>query len=100
MSSRSEEAEMVGLRHWRSITNVEKATHTRIAEAIGKHGLEQTPLSPAMDPMEKLTILVEEVGEVAKALTYDNRNGTESRATLCLELEQVIAVATMWRASL
>jgi len=39
--------------------------------AVLKHGLVQTPMNPEMTMHERLVILVEEVGEVARAMTYD-----------------------------
>lgn len=60
-----------------------------IARAIEKHGVDQTPLNPSMAMHEKFIILVEEVGEVARAMTYDEGG---SAAKL---YEELIQVATM-----
>lgn len=51
-----------------------------------------TPYSRTMIPEKKFIILAEEVGEVARALTYDEG----SKAKLQEELIQVIAMAGMW----
>lgn len=63
-----------------------------IWEAVAKHGIDQTPANNRMDPKEKLVILVEEVGEVARAMTYDEASGTRLRE----ELLQVAAMAGAW----
>lgn len=65
--------------------------------AINKHGKHQTTLSDQMDSREKLTILVEEVGEVAHQLTHDVADDTDA---LTKELLQVASVALMWVESL
>ncbi len=57
--------------------------------AIAKHGLDRTPASPSMTDGEKLIILVEEVGEVARAMTYDEG----SKEELLAELVQVATMA-------
>lgn len=65
--------------------------------AIRKHGIRRTPLSTdPTDTAMKLAVLVEEVGEVASALTYDRGD----RENLKAELVQVAAMALAWRASL
>lgn len=56
-----------------------------------KHGPESM-ISPDVDPGMRLAILVEEVGEVARALTYDEAD----LANLREELVQVAAMATSW----
>ena len=62
-----------------------------VVRAIAKHGLTHSPINPATPPGECLAMLVEEVGEVAHALTYDaNPDALDS------ELVQVAAVAAMW----
>jgi hypothetical protein len=58
--------------------------------AIAKHG-PHAPINPTMSDPERLAILVEEVGEVAHALTHD-----ADSAQLEGELIQVAAVAAMW----
>lgn len=60
--------------------------------AATKHGRHRTPASPDMSDYTRLAILVEEVGEVARAMTYDNAD----RKQLESELVQVAAVAAMW----
>jgi NTP pyrophosphatase (non-canonical NTP hydrolase) len=57
---------------------------------------DHTPYNRTMIPDKKLTILVEEVGEVARAITYDEG----SKAKLMEELIDVIAMAGMWWMSL
>lgn len=51
-----------------------------------------TPKSPRMTDGERLAVLVEEVGEVARAITYDNGNVDN----LIKELIQVSAMAAGW----
>lgn len=60
--------------------------------AIRKHGVERTPLGDSMFDSERLVVLVEEVGEVARAITYDEK----STEQLVHELYQVAAMAVMW----
>lgn len=64
--------------------------------AVTKHGFKQTPANPEMNPMEKAVILFEEVGEVARATTYDGSNKDNLRE----ELIQVAAMALMFAVSL
>lgn len=59
-----------------------------IERAIRKHGVYQTPMNPSMSNAERLVILVEEVGEVARAMTYDNGDPDELD-------KELIQVATM-----
>lgn len=66
-------------------------THGEMVRAHEKHGPESM-LSPNQDAGVKLAILVEEVGEVARAMTYDN--GDEQN--LQEELIQVAAMALSW----
>lgn len=66
-----------------------------MTRAIEKHGLEQTPANPNMNLHEKMTILTEEVGEVARATTYDEG----SRENRIKELIQVATMALMWAAA-
>lgn len=56
-----------------------------------KHG-DESCASPSNTDAKRLAILVEEVGEVAKAMTYDNGNEDE----LQKELVQVAAVCVAW----
>lgn len=57
-----------------------------------KHG-DKSLLNPDMSMVEKLAALVEEVGEVARALTYDARTDQDH---LVKELIQVASVALTW----
>lgn len=57
--------------------------------AIAKHGWAQTPLNPDMSDTEAFIILVEEIGEVATAMTYDRGNKDDLKK----ELLQVAAMA-------
>lgn len=69
------------------------------AEALRAH-LKHGPnslLSPTATPAQKLAALVEEVGEVGRAMTYD---GDEGPAHLVKELIQVASVALSWVESL
>lgn len=63
--------------------------------SIDKHGKNSMEFLPS-DSADWLAILVEEVGETAKALTYDK---TESD-NLYEELIDVIAVASSWAEAL
>lgn len=69
---------------------------TEIRRAVEKHGPGSTPLNRNMHFGVKLAILMEEVGEVAEALTYDNPKDRDLGA----ELVQVATMALAWRASL
>lgn len=51
-----------------------------------------TPKSIHMSDGERLTVLVEEIGEVARAITYDNGDPEE----LVKELIQVAAMSAAW----
>lgn len=67
-----------------------------LRRAIKKHGINQTPLNPDMSDQEKAIIVVEEVGEIARALTYDGVNKQELK-------DEILQAATMliaWRISL
>lgn len=66
------------------------AVQGTVLAAIGKHG-DHTVLNPRITDEEKLAVLVEEVGEVARALTYD-----QPRENLCRELLHVAATAAGW----
>lgn len=63
-----------------------------LASAINKHGLAMTPLSHTLTDEKCLTVLVEEIGEVARAMTYDEGNETQ----LLKELIQVGAMSLAW----
>lgn len=67
--------------------------------AYDKHGELNTMDAPTRDDGFRLAILVEEVGEVAKELTYDHQDeGQPDR--LRQELIQVGAMAATWAAML
>lgn len=70
-----------------------------ISRAIQKHGRENTPLSDGRTRGFKLAVLMEEVGEVAKAMNeYElgNIGPEELISQLKKELGQVAAVSSMW----
>lgn len=67
-----------------------------LLRATRKHGIDRTPLNPEMPPASKLIILVEEIGEVARAMTYDEGSIPQLKA----ELVQVAAMAMAWWFSL
>lgn len=71
-----------------------RAVEAEVLAACAKHGINNTPLSPKLTREQKLVVLIEEVGEVARALTYD-----QSDSGLIKELVQVAAVAAMWAQS-
>lgn len=61
-----------------------------------KHG-EHSMLGPHYSSGDRLAILVEEVGEVAHELTYDQDDGGfDARDRLVKELIQVAAMAATW----
>lgn len=62
------------------------------------HGPDEWSGSRERGHLEKLPILMEEVGEVANALTYDGPR--DSAAVLRDELIQVAAVAAAWADSI
>lgn len=66
------------------------AVEAEVARAHRKHG-ERSILNPAMPDAVRLPVLVEEVGEVAKAMLED-----ADPADLRAELVQVAAVALTW----
>lgn len=61
------------------------------AKAVAKHGA-HTPLSKGIYVADKLVILVEEVGEVARCCTYDKDHAGD----LYRELLDVAAMALLW----
>lgn len=73
------------------------AVQVEAGNAINKHGFAQTPNNPMMLDTDKLVILVEEIGEIARGLTYDNR---ETPTKLRHELIQLATMALMWADSL
>ena len=70
------------------------ALQAEMRRAIDKHGIEETPL--VQDDEGSLPILVEELGEVARAMTYD----CGDRAKLAAELLQTAAMALAWHQKL
>lgn len=64
--------------------------------AIEKHGVTNTPLNKAMSHENKLVILAEEFGEVARAMTYDEGDPDN----LQKELIQLGTMAFMFALSL
>jgi NTP pyrophosphatase (non-canonical NTP hydrolase) len=64
-----------------------------------KHG-HNSCANPTLNNCFKLTVLVEEVGEVAEALQQPGQLSDKVRAHLREELIQVAAVATAWAESL
>lgn len=60
--------------------------------ALKKHGIARTPANPEQAGGVNLSILVEEVGEVARAMTYDEGSKDDLEA----ELIQVAAMAAAW----
>lgn len=69
------------------------------ARAIQKHGREKTAISPNRTRLYKLSILTEEIGEVAKTINeFELGNLTTEQfvAELKKELTQVSSVAAMW----
>ena len=68
------------------------AVRSEIFRAGRLHG-EQAMVSPTLPDADRLPILVEEVGEVARGMTYDNNEGVEH---LIEELEQTAAMAASW----
>jgi NTP pyrophosphatase (non-canonical NTP hydrolase) len=70
-----------------------EVVHARL-KAHEKHGDNSIEREPADSP-RWLSILVEEIGEVANALTYDGPQGN-----LRAELVDVLAVAAAWVAAI
>jgi NTP pyrophosphatase (non-canonical NTP hydrolase) len=66
------------------------ALQREMKRAVAKHGVEQTPL--VEDDDKSLAILVEEIGEVARAMTYDEGD----RKKLAAETLQSAAMALAW----
>jgi hypothetical protein len=64
--------------------------------AAEKHGLDKVPTSSGMPNEVKFIVLSEEIGEVARSLTYDNADPQNLKD----ELLQVIAMASAWLYSL
>lgn len=68
------------------------AVKAEFKRALSKHGFDRTPANPKMTPGERIIILVEEVGEVARAMTYDEGSAEEA-------ISELVQVATMALAS-
>jgi hypothetical protein len=68
------------------------AINAEALKAISKHGFWNTPAAPSMTNADRLVILVEELGECGRAMTYDEGDPTK----LERELIQVAAMAAMW----
>lgn len=79
---------MSGLHLSRLTLDAIEAEYTRAHVKHSGH----TPKSARMSDGERLTILVEEIGEVARAITYDNAD----LDNLCKELTQVCAMSAGW----
>lgn len=89
--------EALGAYGWVIPDNAEfDALKEEIQRAMDKHGWEQTPLNPGMFPSQKLIICVEEVGEVARAMTYDEG----SQENLKKETLQAAAMFYSWYLSM
>lgn len=69
-----------------------QAVDTEMAKAVVKHGGMQTPAGGTLSDEECLVILVEEIGEVARAMTYDEGDPAKMDA----ELVQVGTMALAW----
>lgn len=80
----------------REVQNTFALVLDEIRSAVRKHGYARTPLSTDMGDASKLIVLVEEVGEIARAITYDNADYENLKA----ELVQVATMALAWRAAL
>lgn len=65
--------------------------------AAAKHGVVRTPANSDMPDLQKLAILMEEVGELAHELTYDSDALLKNKRK---ELAQIAAMAGMWLDSL
>lgn len=79
-------------RCFRTDHNVARLIRNARERAHAKHGDNSIEAIPADDP-RWLSVLVEEVGEVAHALTYDSGASPEQLAG---ELVDVLAVASAW----
>lgn len=79
-------------RCWRTDHNHARLINAARAAAHRKHGENSIEAVPAGDP-RWLPILVEEIGEVAHAQTYDS--GADN-ITLAGEILDVMAVASAW----
>ena len=89
-------SEGCGMRCYRTDHNHARLINQYRQAAHAKHGQNSIEAMAHDDP-RWLSVLVEEVGEVAHALTYDSG---ESAADLAAELIDVMAVASAWLDSL
>lgn len=71
---------------------VHGAVDAEMSKAVAKHGGMQTPAGGALSDNECLVILVEEIGEVARAMTYDEGDP----GNLDKEILQVGTMALAW----
>ena len=83
---------------WLGIDDVWQAMRDEYAHAKAKHG-DNTFDNPNMDNVLKYMAIVEEVGEVAAAQTYDNLEDTGHKAHLLEEVVQVAGLACAWLAA-
>lgn len=75
------------------------AIRSGTARAIQKHGIGNTVRNPAMSGFHKLSILTEEVGEIANILneySLGNIDEEKCRLQLIKELTDVGAVVALW----
>lgn len=72
------------------------AVDAELVRACNKHGVHRTPLNSRMSNRSKLVILIEEVGEVARAMTYDEFDASK----LYSELIEVSAMSAAWAQSM
>jgi hypothetical protein len=75
------------------------AIRSGTARAIQKHGIGNTVRNPAMASSRKLSILLEEVGEIANVLNeyaLGNIDEEQCRMKLVKELVDVGAVVALW----
>lgn len=69
--------------------DVLEAMKAELNRAVFKHGVDKVPVNPAMDVRDSFIVLSEEVGEVARALTYDEGGNIDHL------IEELTQVATM-----
>lgn len=69
--------------------DVLEAMKAELNRAVFKHGFRKVPINPEMDVRDSFIVLSEEVGEVARALTYDGGEGIDHL------IEELTQVATM-----
>lgn len=82
-------------RDWMEDAGVAKV-NMEMREAVSKHGFDRTPASNNIGDATKLITLVEEVGEVARSLTYDEADFENLKD----ELLQVATMSLAWLYSL